>query len=398
MWSSVFRDRNLTGWTDAVKQDKINGCSGQERSEGGSMNQSIRKALSMLFIVLSVAAVFCIAFGNTELADAWEALRRLNPGWLAGLVCCWAAFLFFDVLATWHCLRKQGFSIGLFRVLVINIIGLYYSNITPGASGGQPMQVTYMRKAGIPVGNGTTAVTIRLIANQFMVSLLSLLFLLFNRTFVLDQLAGAIWFVRIGWLINFAVVPLVLLAAFRRTWVLKLAGGTIGLLARLRLIRDREAATGNVSRVLDTYYTAIHDLLRSPSQILFQCLFSALSMLSLTGSVVFVYYAFEMAGTPWYHVLTLSLLLFVSASYTPLPGASGAQEGGFLYYFRNVFTGGTVGLALLAWRFFTYYIALFVGVLTLLLERFTRRRTIPSGAADATGPVPSAEDNGPDAG
>ena len=40
-------------------------------------------------------------------------------------------------------------------------------------------------------------------------------------------------------------------------------------------------------------------------------------------------------------LLTLSLLLFISASYTPLPGASGAQEGGFLYYFRNIFTGGT---------------------------------------------------------
>ena len=339
------------------------------------MNPKVKKALSVLFIVLSVAAVFCIAFGNTELNDAWDALRRLNPGWLIGLFACWAAFVFFDVLATWQCLRKQGFSVGLFKVMRINLIGLYYSNITPGASGGQPMQVNYMRKAGVPVANGTTAVTIRLIANQFMVSLLSLLFLLFNRSFVLEELGSAIWFVRIGWVINFAVVPLVLLAAFRRAWIRKLAGGLIGLLARIRLIKDREAVTEKTSAVLDTYHTAIHDLLRSPSQILIQCLFSGLSMLALTGSVVFVYYAFGLSGTPWYCILTLSLLLFVSASYTPLPGASGAQEGGFLYYFRNIFTGGTSGVALLTWRFFTYYIALFVGVLTLLLEELIRRNS-----------------------
>ena len=346
------------------------------------MSPKMKKALSALFIVLSVAAVFCIAFGNTELTDAWEALRRLDPGWLVGLVGCWAAFLFFDVLATWYCLRRQGFSLTLFRVLIINIIGLYYSNITPGASGGQPMQVNYMRKAGVPVGNGTTAVTIRLIANQFMVCLLSLLFLVFNRSFVYTQLEGAIWFVRVGWLINFAVVPLVLMAAFCPKLIRKLAGGLIGLLARLRLVRDRDAFMEKVNSVLDTYYTAIHDLLRSPAQILLQCLFSGLSMLSLTGAVVFAYYAFGMSGTPWYQVLTLSLLLFVSASYTPLPGASGAQEGGFLYYFRNIFTGGTIGLALLAWRFFTYYIALFVGVLTLLLEKLTRRRSGGSAPPD----------------
>lgn len=342
------------------------------------MDPRLKKFLSALFILLSVAAVFCIAFGNRELANAWEALGRLSPGWLFGLFCCWVAFVFFDVLAIWLCLRKQGFRIGLLKVFSINIIGLYYSNITPGASGGQPMQVSYMRRAGIPVGNGTTAVTIRLIANQFMVSLLSLLFLLFNRSFVHEQLAGAIWFVRIGWLINFAVVPLVLLAAFRRNWILRIVSGLISLLARIRLIRDRDAAAEKVSDVLDTYYTAIHDLLRSPAQILLQCLLSALSMLSLTGSIVFAYYAFGMSGTPWYQVLTLSLLLFVSASYTPLPGASGAQEGGFMYYFNGVFTGGTKGLALLIWRFFTYYLSLFIGVVMILFERIRapRRREI----------------------
>ena len=96
--------------------------------------------------------------------------------------------------------------------------------------------------------------------------------------------------------------------------------------------------------------------------------------------------------------LTLSSLLFVSASYTPLPGASGAQEGGFLYYFRNIFSGGTVGLALLTWRFFTYYITLFVGVITLLLEKCIRRRKTCSGPENGTGPVPSSEDSGPVAG
>ena len=92
-------------------------------------------------------------------------------------------------------------------------------------------------------------------------------------------------------------------------------------------------------------------------------------MLALTGSIVFVYYAFGLSGTPWYHLLTLGLLLFVSASYTPLPGASGAQEGGFMYYFNGVFLGGTKGLALLIWRFFTYYLFLFVGIVMVLLEK-----------------------------
>ena len=339
------------------------------------MSQTLKKVLSALFILLSVVAVFCIAFGNPELSSAWDALRSLDAGWIIGLIGCWAAYAFFDALGTWFCLRRQGFRLGIGKVISITLIGFYYSNITPGASGGQPMQVNSLRKAGVPVGNGTTAVTIRLIANQFMVSALSLFFLLINRSFVHQQLSGAIWFVRIGWVINFSVVPLVLLAAFRRSLIRKLASGLISLLAKIRLVRDRESAMRKTTEVLDTYHTAIHDLLVSPGQLLLQCLCSAAGLLALTGSIVFVYYAFGLSGTSWDRLLTLSLLLFVSASYTPLPGASGAQEGGFMYYFNGIFPGGTKGLALLIWRFFTYYLFLFVGVVMVLLERFGMYRS-----------------------
>ena len=144
---------------------------------------------------------------------------------------------------------------------------------------------------------------------------------------------------------------------------------------------DWEAVLARTYDVLDTYHEAVHGLLRSPVQILIQCLCSALSLLALTGSIVFVYYAFGLSGTSWDELLTLSFLLFVSASYTPLPGASGAQEGGFMYYFNGIFPGGTKGLALLIWRFFTYYLFLFTGAATLLLERFrlwrSKRRAEP---------------------
>ncbi len=333
------------------------------------MSEKLKKILSAFFILLSVAAVVCIAFGNPELTSAWDALFHLDACWILGLLGCWICYAFFDALGTWFCLRKQGFSLGIGTVLSITLIGFYYSNITPGASGGQPMQVNSLRRAGVPVGNGTTAVTVRLIANQFMVSVLSLLFLLLNRPFVLRQLGGAIWFVRIGWVINFAVVPLVLLAAFRRSLVRKLASGLIGLMVRIRLIKDRDSAMAKTAEVLDTYHAAINDLFRSPGHLVVQCLCSTISLLALTGSIIFVYHAFGLSGTSWDKLLTLSLLLFVSASYTPLPGASGAQEGGFMYYFNGIFSGGTKGLALLIWRFFTYYLFLFTGVIMVLLER-----------------------------
>ena len=338
------------------------------------MDQKLKKSLSIIVIMLSVAAVICIAFGNQELHDAWDAVRRLDLLYILGLLGCWAVYAGGDGVGLWFCLRRQGFLLSAGAIVRITLCGFFYSNITPGASGGQPMQVAAMNKAGVPVGNGTTTVTIRLICNQFMVSVLSLAFLIANREFIYRQLEGAIWFVRVGWVINFAVVPLVLLAAFRRAWIRKLVNGLISLLAKIRILKDPETTRRSADEVLDTYHTALNSLLRSPGEIIRQCLCSTASLLALTGSIVFVYHAFGMSGTPWYHLMSLAFLLFVSASYTPLPGASGAQEGGFLFYFRGIFTGGTIGLALLTWRFFTYYLFIFVGVINLLAEKISRRR------------------------
>ena len=59
------------------------------------MNPKLKKILSALFILVTFAAVFCIAFGNPELSSAWDALRGLDAGWIIGLIGCWAAFVFF---------------------------------------------------------------------------------------------------------------------------------------------------------------------------------------------------------------------------------------------------------------------------------------------------------------
>ena len=349
------------------------------------MSSGLKKILSFLFIALSITAVFFIAFSNEDLTNAWDAIKQMRLVWLGCILACWLIYTVCDGMNYWFYLRGQGFRISIGRAVNVALIGFYYCNITPSSAGGQPMQVNSMRKAGIPVGYGTMAVTVRFITNQTMTSLIALILYFLNRDFVHQQLAGAIWLVRIGWLINFAAVPLVLLAAFKRNWVQKFMEMLIGWFEKIHLIRNRQAAVSKVTEVLDTYHTALLDLMHSPGQILLQFACSTVGLTALFCIPVFVYYAFGMHGTPWYQVLTISCLLFVSASYTPLPGASGAQEGGFLLYFRDIFRDGTIGLALLIWRFFTFYIYLIVGVFTILIEKIILRREAKRRKAEKDG-------------
>ncbi len=354
------------------------------------MNPKLKKILSLLFIVCSVAAVLLIAFNNAEVGDVWAALGSLNPAWLLGAFGCWAAYLGFESLSAWLCLRHQGCRISLGRTLIATVIGLFYSNITPGAAGGQPMEVYTLRKAGVSVGYGTMMLTIRFAANQLAMTLLGLVLFLINRDFVYKQLSGMIWVVRLGWVLNFSVVPIVLLAAFRQDWIRRVASRIIRFLAKIRILKKPEVTESSVFHILESYHEAMVNLFRAPGQVLLQFFGAVLAQLGLASIVVCLYRAFGFHEVPVLRLLTLAMLLYISVSYTPLPGASGAQEGGFLIFYQGIFTGGTIGVALLVWRFFNYYLSLLVGALVLILERL-----LPQARKDPDREMTEGTETGP---
>ncbi|MBR4067000.1 MAG: flippase-like domain-containing protein [Clostridia bacterium] len=74
-----------------------------------------------------------------------------------------------------------------------------------------------------------------------------------------------------------------------------------------------------------------------------------------------IYYAFGGQQTSAGELLKISYMLHLSASYFPMPGASGAQEVGFLVFFRDVFPAEQIGMAMFIWRFFSYYLHLIAG-------------------------------------
>jgi uncharacterized membrane protein YbhN (UPF0104 family) len=62
--------------------------------------------------------------------------------------------------------------------------------------------------------------------------------------------------------------------------------------------------------------------------------------------------------------------LFLAVSFFPLPGAAGASEGGFLLFFGPPLYPDTAitAVAMLIWRFLTYYLLLIVGSVWVVLD------------------------------
>jgi len=97
-------------------------------------------------------------------------------------------------------------------------------------------------------------------------------------------------------------------------------------------------------------------------------LLSIVQIVMLMAMISGVYRTFWLAGVPDVTLLTLQTLLYISASFMPLPGASGAQEYGFSLFFGGIFPGSMMISAILVWRFITYYLLMLIGFVAVVAE------------------------------
>ena len=112
--------------------------------------------LNLLYIALTIGIIVVIGFLDPSVTDFFSAIGSLHIGWILAAVGACVINFVFEGLAV-HCIMRFVHPNFKLRKSIKNgIIGIYYSALTPFSSGGQPVQVVYMKKDGVPVGTSTS--------------------------------------------------------------------------------------------------------------------------------------------------------------------------------------------------------------------------------------------------
>lgn len=331
------------------------------------MKPGIKRLLTYALLFGTLGIVLWTGLRGQEVNAIPAALAQLAPKGLAFCLICYALGVLCDSVSMHYFLRRQGHAVSLKYAVFISLIGTYYSNVTPGASGGQPMQIYYLKKAGVPVGIGTSATTVKYFCYQIMLMLLCTVLWIVHGRFLNTQVGANRWIMIFGYAYNLLAISLVLLMAVNIKLVRLILRLILRVGAELRLVRHPDALMAKWADALETFHASVMMLRRSPVDLMIQLGIGLVQVLSLMLVPVCLFHAFGLNNASATQLIALGLMLYVSAAYMPLPGASGAQEGIFSLYFGGVFPGGTRLIALLLWRFFTYYFALIVGAAVSLL-------------------------------
>jgi uncharacterized protein (TIRG00374 family) len=344
-----------------------------------------RSLLSFMYMGLTIIVIaLIIIFGGTNFEDIGNALKNFNIWWMfacvGALLLYWLTdgFLLHDI--TSYMYKSESFL----QSLKIGIIGLYYCALTPSSTGGQPAQVVYMRRNKIPVGTATCIVGIKFVV--FELSLCTI----FIAGIIIKLINGeafwnseTFWLATLGFLINMAAVFFIILTIVNRRLVLNLGNWIIRALSKIRIIKKKEKAQMHFVNTIDDYHTAASYISRYKLRAFGSYLISIVNLASLFLIPLLIYLSFGNKGN-LIEIFIMETFLFLAVSFFPLPGAAVASEGGFMLFFSYFFKDPSdptktavamLTVAMLIWRFLTYYLLLIVGsVLVVLDEVFSLRR------------------------
>lgn len=345
----------------------------------GFMAKLTREKRSMLlnigFIILTLLLVLYLVSQAGDVSQIVGAFQRINPIWLIGAFGCVAVHVLLEGLILRIFFYFQQVKIRLSSCNLVGLIGIYYSSITPAATGGQPMQAFAMKKRGVSTGIGYSALAVKFFCWQCAMLLIGALLWSFSGSYVYSILGKGVWLVTLGFFLNSLMVILVILLAINRNLVRVIIVFVVNMGFRLRLIKDKAKTSSRLDAATNDFHSSVEILTKHPGQFLLLFALSLIQVTALMSVAYFIYRGFSLVSNSYLQVLTIQFLLYITASFTPLPGASGAQEGGFYFFFRSFFPDSMIFAALLIWRFMTYYLFIIAGFIAVIIDQtFSIRR------------------------
>ena len=253
------------------------------------------------------------------------------------------------------------------------IYGYYYDNITPSGAGGQPFQIMYLRKCGLPNGASMAIPVYSFLIYQITFVLTAgLTFLLFHNIFDYPAIRVT---ANIG-LFVCSLIPLgIILAAVFPRAMAKIVMVILRGLAAIRIIKDPEGKGERIIRHLTEYSESINYINKHRRLSIEMILLSVLFHIARCSLPFFILRTFG-AETDYLYSLVATYYIFSAIKIIPTPGGAGAAEASFYLIFSELPDPGLIFWAMLVWRFFSDYIFLIGGIVLSSWEYYLEKRRI----------------------
>ena len=297
----------------------------------------------IIFNGVFLAVVFALTiygvFHGEDLSSMMDAIHRADKRWLIPGIALVAFFIWGESIIIWYMMRSSGIQLKKRTCFLFSSVGFFFSCITPSASGGQPMQIYYMKKEKISIPVSTVILMIVTITYKLVLVVIGIGIAIFGRGFLHKYLEGILPVFYLGLALNIFCVTFMTILVFHPLLAKAIMVKGMKLLERLHLVKKKDGRLKKLEDSMDTYRNTAAYLKNNPFVIVKVIGITFIQRMALFAVTWFVYQAFGLHGTGFWEILFLQAVISVSVDMLPLPGGMGISETLFLKIFSPVFGG-----------------------------------------------------------
>lgn len=327
------------------------------------------KKNGIILSLLTIVILFLVL--KDDFSNIVELLKNASPLWIIFACIFQIGVFFFESLAFDQIIKSYDNKHPFKKTFQLDLMTKFFNGITPFSTGGQPMQVYFLKQEGFRITKATNIIMQNFILYQLALVTMGLFAITTNHIFhYFEDIPLLRHLVTLGFIINTLVMVALFIISFSNKFNKTVINTAIKLGTKLKIIKNPEEQREKwMERCNDFHegatYIKEHKLLCAKGYV-----YNILALICLYITPYFIFKALDstvvLKVVP---AIVASSYVLIIGSFVPIPGASGGIEFGFLQFFSAFESGSLLSATLLIWRTITYYLPLIVGALVLNLRK-----------------------------
>lgn len=287
---------------------------------------------AIVTLILSILTMYiCFYKSSLSFPEFVEAVRHANVLWLIPAVLCMFCFIWAEGQSLTMISRSMGYPVQHRKGFLYASADIYFSSITPSATGGQPASAYFMYIDGLPAEVVTAALILNLTMYTLAIITLGLLSVIFFPSiFFQFPLSCKV-------MILFGILSMVLLTLSfiillkKKSVLLKISGIIFYLLRKLHFKTLSARLETKFKTGMEKYNLVVEKISDKTGLLSRIYLINLLQRTSQILVPVFVYFALHGTYSNWLLIFVIQCYVVVGSNFLPMPGAVGISE--FIMFF-----------------------------------------------------------------
>lgn len=321
-----------------------------------------------------MALTFWFVFRSQDISRIVGALREMSEEYLAAAFFLALFFVSAEGIMIWYLFKGIGEQTTLPRCISYSFIGFFFSGLTPSATGGQPMQLYYMKRDGNSLsGSSVVLMTVAVIYKLVLVLTGAGILLFWNAPLrgYLQKYYGLYF---LGLFLNTALVVILLMVMFSPGIIRILFEKFEQLLVGVKIWKRSDTRRDKVVHFLAGYEETVQ-FLKSHKKIIAVILAGTfLQRFTVFVLTYVIYRGLGLYGTALLDVVFVQASVYIAVDMLPVPGAQGITEAMYGSVFRQIFPGRYLVASMCITRGISFYAVMAIGLMVFGAVNIRKRK------------------------